>query len=136
MSQLQQNKRLSAFSVYLISGIGLTMSVAWAAPDDKRRDWIFSGINLINALEGRPADGTAGNERDRALSSARANAYIAGVADATSGKRWCGAGTVMPHELVDRAYTYLRALPSSSLERNASSLVADGLAGAFPCRAN
>lgn len=134
MNEVQQYKRLSAFSVYLISGISLTMSVAWAAPDDKRRGWIFSGINLINALEGRPADGTAGNERD--LSSARANAYIAGVADATSGKRWCGAGTVMPHELVDRAYTYLRALPASSLEGNASSLVADGLAGAFPCRAN
>ncbi|MFK3780283.1 Rap1a/Tai family immunity protein [Agrobacterium sp. NPDC089420] len=97
---------------------------------------MFSGNDLIIALEGRPAEGTADNERNRALSSASASAYISGVADVTSGVRWCGAGTVMPHELVDRAYTYLHSLRSERLQGNASALVADGLAAAFPCRPN
>ncbi|WP_410118144.1 Rap1a/Tai family immunity protein [Agrobacterium tumefaciens] len=61
---------------------------------------------------------------------------MAGVADATSGTRWCGAGTVLPHELIDRVYTYLHTLASDRLKRSASSLVVKGLAGAFPCRVN
>ncbi|MBT2245794.1 hypothetical protein JQK15_19965 [Sphingobium sp. BHU LFT2] len=118
-----------------ILSVGLPMSVAWAPPEGRRRDGIFSGLDHIRGLEGRAIDGSAGSEHDRTLSSARANAYIFGVAGATS-KRWCGAVTILPHELVDRAYTYLRALPSDRLQEGASSLVADGLAGAFPCRAN
>ncbi|UXS43016.1 hypothetical protein FY150_24765 (plasmid) [Agrobacterium tumefaciens] len=118
------------FAIFcIILGVNLTLSVAGAASEDKGRGWILSGFDLVAALEGRPLVGN-----DRALSSVQAKAYISGVADVTSGARWCGAGTILPHELVDRAYTYLRNLPSSRLEGNASSLVVDGLAEAFPCR--
>jgi hypothetical protein len=115
--------------------VHLTTGVAWAAPGDETRDWIFSGAELIEALEGRSGDEISG-EASRSRSNARAIAYIAGVADATSGTRWCGAGTVLPHELADRVYTHLRTLASGRLKGSASSLVVEGLAGAFPCRAN
>ncbi|MBK0023981.1 hypothetical protein IAE29_23330 [Ochrobactrum sp. S46] len=112
------------------------MSVARGAPAAAQtRDWIFSGFELIEALEGRLGDGLSG-EAGRIASNARAIAYITGVADATSGARWCGAGNVLPHELVDRVYTYLRNLGSHRLKGSASSLVVEGLAEAFPCRSN
>ena len=115
--------------------VQIAMAVAWAAPRNETRDWIFSGSELIEALEGRSGKEMSG-EAGRSLQKARAIAYIAGVADATSGTRWCVAGAVLPHELADRVYTQLRTLASDRLERNASSLVVEGLAEAFPCRAN
>lgn len=115
--------------------IHLTMGAAWALPEDEMRDWIFSGSELIEALEGRSGDGMPG-ETGRGRSQARAIAYIAGVADATSGTQWCGAGAVLPHELADRVYIHLRTLSSDRLKRSASSLVVEGLAEAFPCRAS
>ncbi|WP_338091171.1 Rap1a/Tai family immunity protein [Shinella kummerowiae] len=118
-----------------ILSVHLAMGVAWAVPGDKTRDWKFSGFELIEALEGRSSDEMSG-EADPSRPKARAVAYIAGVADATRGTRWCGAGTVLPHELIDRVYTYLQSLASARLKRSASSLVVEGLAGAFPCRAN
>lgn len=112
------------------------MSIARGAPAvAEKRDWIFSGFELIEALEGRSGDGMSG-EAGRIVSNARAIAYIAGVADAARGARWCGAGNVLHHELVDRVYTYLRTLASDRLKGSASSLVVEGLAEAFPCRAN
>lgn len=112
------------------------MSIARGAPAAaEKRDWIFSGFELIEALEGRSGDGMSG-EAGRIVSNARAIAYIAGVADAASGARWCGAGNVLRHELVNRVYTYLRTLASDRLKGSASSLVVEGLAEAFPCRAN
>lgn len=111
------------------------MSIARGAPAAaETRDWIFSGFELIETLEGRSGDGLSG-EAGRIVSNARAMAYIAGVADATSGVRWCAAGNVLRHELVDRIYTYLRTLASDRLKGSASSLVVEGLAEAFPCRA-
>lgn len=115
--------------------VHLAMGVAWAVPGDETRDWIFSGFELIEALEGRSGDEMSG-EAGHILSNARAIAYITGVADATSGTRWCGAGNILPHELVDRAYAYLRTLASDRLKGSASSLVVEGLAEALPCRAN
>lgn len=135
----QQSKEFQAymrfFSVFsrAILWIHLAMGVAWAAPGDETRDWIFSGFELIEALEGRSGDGMSG-ETGRVLSHARAIAYITGVADATSGTRWCRAGTILPHELVDRVYTDLRTFTSDRLKGSASSLVVEGLAKAFPCR--
>ncbi|WP_158693429.1 Rap1a/Tai family immunity protein [Neorhizobium alkalisoli] len=96
----------------------------------------MNGAELIEALEGRSGDGVPKGERDRILSGARANAYVAGAADATSGTRWCGAGAVLPHELADRVYTYLRTLAPERLKGSASSLVVEGLSEAFPCRAD
>lgn len=90
---------------------------AWSAPNDERRGWIFSGFDLIEASEGRPAEWATGIEHDRAFSNA--SAYISGAADATIGMRWCGVGTVMPHKLVDRAYNYLSSLHSDRRQENA-----------------
>lgn len=123
----------------VISGVTLwvhlTMGAAWAVAGDETRDWIFSGFELIEGLEGRSGDGMSG-EAGRILSNVRAIVYIAGVADTTSGTRWCGAGTVLPHELADRVHSHLRTLASDRLKGSASSLVAEALAEAFPCRAD
>lgn len=98
------------------------------------RHWIYSGSELIEALEGRQRGADAGSETlNRTLSSARAQAYIAGVADATSGKWWCSAGRVLPHELSDHVYAYTRSLPPQRLTESAATLVAEALAQAFPC---
>ncbi|WP_245364274.1 Rap1a/Tai family immunity protein [Sinorhizobium americanum] len=59
--------------------------------------------------------------------------YIAGIADATSGTRWCGAGTVVPHEPADRVHTHLGDLPTERLNENAATLVGEALAQSFPC---
>jgi hypothetical protein len=118
-----------------VLGVHLMVGVAWASPQDGTRDWIFSGSELIDALEGRLEEKMSG-EAGRSLQNARAIAYIAGVADATSGTRWCGAGTVLPHELADRVYSHLRTLKSDRLRRSASLLVVEGLAEAFPCLEN
>lgn len=108
-------------------------TAGWAGPGNPARHWILSGSELVEALEGRSAGDVGEGEFRRALSSARANAYIAGVADATSGTRWCGAGTVLPHELADRVYSHLRSLGSERLTGSASTLVIEALAQAFPC---
>ncbi|UXA53435.1 hypothetical protein M0D45_01115 [Xanthomonas prunicola] len=60
-------------------------------------------------------------------------AYIEGVADASSGVRWCGEGQMLPHELVDRVYSYQRGLPAERLQQSAATLVVEALAQAFPC---
>ncbi|HFL2038308.1 TPA: Rap1a/Tai family immunity protein [Stenotrophomonas maltophilia] len=66
------------------------------------------------------------------MSSARASAYIQGVADASHGQ-WCGQGRILPHELVDRVSSHLRQLPGERLQQDASPLVAEALRTAFPC---
>ncbi len=129
---IQIRQYVLAILLSVLSAISIARGVPAAA---EKRDWIVSGFELIEALEGRSGDGVSG-EAGRILSNARAIAYTTGVADATSGTRWCGADNVLPHELVDRVYTYLRTLASDRLKGNASSLVAEGLAEAFPCRAN
>jgi hypothetical protein len=106
---------------------------AAALADEGARKWIFSGSELAEALEGKLAPEASNEESRRMLSSTRGNAYIAGVADATSGTRWCGAGTVLPHELADRVHTYLGDVPPERLEENAATLVAEALAQSFPC---
>ncbi|MCC4586348.1 hypothetical protein JWH11_15600 [Xanthomonas melonis] len=109
------------------------MPAAWARPSDAGRTWILSGAELVQAMEGKLGDPAHNGPARRQLSSARARAYIEGVADATSGVRWCGAGKVLPHELVDRVYTYHRGLPATQLQQSAATLVVDALAQAFPC---
>ncbi|MEA5125598.1 Rap1a/Tai family immunity protein [Xanthomonas floridensis] len=106
-----------------------------AASAEARRDWIVSGAELMQAMEGKLGDASRGDELRRQLSSTRANAYVSGVADTTSGVRWCGAGQILPHELVDRVYTYQRSLPAERLQQSAATLVVEALAQAFPCAA-
>ncbi len=85
--------------------IGLAINVASAeSGNDQGRDWIVSGTELIKALEGKSDDAALQSEAGRISSGARGSAYIAGVADATSGTGWCGAGSVLPMSL-QIAYT-------------------------------
>jgi len=101
--------------------------------NDELRSWNVSGSELIGALEGKSGSGVWDGEAERTVSAARANAYIAGVADATSATLWCGAGSVLPHELAERVYAYLRSVPSERLNGRASGLVGEALAANFPC---
>lgn len=117
--------------------IGLAINVASAESDnDQARDWIISGTELIKALEGKSDDGALQSEAGRIKSRARGIAYIAGVSDATSGTGWCGAGSVLPHELTDRVYTHLRSVTPERLKRRASTLVIETLAAIYLCPAN
>ncbi|WP_018238725.1 Rap1a/Tai family immunity protein [Ensifer sp. BR816] len=123
-------------AVRLLSGgcaVAAMMLSTSALAGDEARNWIFSGAELKAALEGRLAPEASNEETRRMLSSARGNAYVAGIADATSGTRWCGAGTVLPHELTDRIHTYLGDLPPARLDENAATLVGEALAQSFPC---
>lgn len=126
----------SRFAGSLLAGgcaMAATMLCAPALADEQARTWIFSGSELVGSLEGKLAPEASNEEIRRMLSSARGNAYIAGIADATSGARWCGAGTVLPHELADRVHTYLGDLPPERLNENAATLVSEALAKSFPC---
>lgn len=117
--------------------IGLAINVASAeSGNDQGRDWIVSGTELIKALEGKSDDAALQSEAGRISSGARGSAYIAGVADATSGTGWCGAGSVLPHELTDRVYTHLQSVTPERLTRKASTLVIETLAAIYPCPAN
>ncbi|WP_242629477.1 Rap1a/Tai family immunity protein [Xanthomonas oryzae] len=111
------------------------MQKAWAVSDDAGvgRDWIVRGAELMRGIEGRQDGVAGGNQAQRQLASTRAMACIEGVADAGSGARWCGAGQVRPHELVDRVYRYQRGLPAERLQHSAATLVVEALAQAFPC---
>ncbi|SCY91694.1 hypothetical protein [Rhizobium sp. NFACC06-2] len=65
---------------------GLAINVASAETgNDVGRNWIISGTELIEALEGKSDDGALQSEAGRVKSRARGNAYIVGVADAVSG---------------------------------------------------
>lgn len=116
-----------------LCAIALTLLCSPAPAEEQTRDWIFSGSELAEALQGKLAPEASDENTRRMLSSARGNAYIAGIADATNGTRWCGGGTVLPHELADRVYTYLGDLPPERLNENAATLVSEALATSFPC---
>lgn len=117
--------------------IGLAINVASAESGNAEgRDWIISGTELVKVLEGKSDDGALQSETGRIISGARGSAYIAGVADATSGTGWCGAGSVLPHELTDSVYTHLRSVTPERLKGRASTLVIERLAAIYPCPAN
>lgn len=119
-------RRLLALGLCALAGSAL------AGTTQPARTWLVSGAELITLLQGKGADGFCDGEQCRNLSSARASAYIQGVADASHGQ-WCGQGRILPHELVDRVSFHLRQLPRERLQQDASSLVAEGLRSAFPC---
>ena len=97
------------------------------------RTWIFSGAELKQAIEGKLAPEVSDPEMRRLVSIAKSSAYIAGVADLTSGSDWCGAGAVAPHELTDRIYSYLGDIPAEKLDEQAATLVREALKVSFPC---
>ncbi|WP_236016076.1 Rap1a/Tai family immunity protein [Brucella endophytica] len=115
-------------ALYAVAGI---FSSSATAGD---RTWVFSGSELIDALKGDLAPETADKELKRMLSTARGTAYVAGVADALQGREWCGAGAILPHEMTDRVYTYLKDLPPEQLKENAAPLVGQALSKEFPCK--
>lgn len=98
----------------------------------------LSGERLLQLLKGDP-QAVAGlepqrAERRRQQASAAAQHYIAGVADGAEGTQWCAGGTrVLRHELADRVYTALDALPPAQLPQRASLLVIQALRASFPC---
>ncbi len=128
MSATFQLKKYS-WALFL-SFVGVASAISAEA---QTRDWIFSGAELIEALQGKSTDAVPVGELGRVLSTVRASAYIAGVADASNGTRWCGGGKVLPHELVDRVFTYHRTVEPERLKGNASILVMEALAVSFPC---
>ena len=71
---------------------------------------ILSGID-----EGTLAAGAADSPRMRELSTARATAYILGVADSAVGQRWCQPKTLIGSDLVAAVYKGLTAQPRSPL---------------------
>jgi len=87
--------------------------------NNETRDWLFEGTELMAALERKPSGKALNGEAGAAPSSARAAAYIAGVADAAGDTQWCGAGSLLPHELSGRIYTYLKTLSPEWLKGNA-----------------
>lgn len=119
-------RRLLALGLCALAGSAL------AGTTQPARTWLVSGAELITLLQGKGADGFCDGEQCRNLSSARASAYIQGVADASHGQ-WCGQGRILPHELVDRVSSHLRQLPRERLQQDASPLVVEGLRTAFPC---
>ncbi len=96
---------------------------------------IVSGAQLKLAIEGKNAPEVTDPEMQRIISAAKGSAYIAGVADLTSGKDWCGQG-VAPHELTDRVYTHLGDVSQEKLSGQAAALVLEALTAAFPCQPN
>jgi len=123
-------------AAFLSSAFNADASSAKTGPNDAARNWSVSGDELIDALKRRPNSGASVGSTDRARSPAEGAAYIAGVADATGASSWCGAGSVLPHEFVDRVYTYLRTVPPERLKASASTLVIEALADSFPCAAD
>ncbi|NIJ71364.1 MULTISPECIES: Rap1a/Tai family immunity protein [unclassified Xanthomonas] len=100
----------------------------------------LSAGDLLRLLRGdaqavaTPLVGSA--EQRRAQASAMARLYIAGVADANVGTQWCaGEQGVLAHELVDRVFTALAALPPAQLRQRAAVPVEHALHAAFPCTA-
>ncbi|PZS69908.1 hypothetical protein A7X75_01625 [Stenotrophomonas maltophilia] len=116
----------------LALGLCVLAGSALAGTTQPARTWLVSGAELITLLQGKGADGFCDGDQCRSLSSARASAYIQGVADA-SHAQWCGQGWILPHELVDRVASHLRQLPQGRLQQDAAPLVVDGLRAAFPC---
>lgn len=123
-------------AAFLSSAFHAEVSSAKTGPNDVVRTWSVSGSELISALERRPDSGALAGYADETKAAAKGAAYIAGVADATSASSWCGAGSILPHELTDRVYAYLRTVPPERLKGNASTLVIEGLADSFPCAAD
>jgi hypothetical protein len=126
-----QPKR-QGFAVILCIALACNTAIAHA---QDARQWRFNGTELLNALKGDFAPEISDPELRRQVSSARGQSYVAGVADSTDTKAWCGKGAVLPHELPDRVVTYLGDLPKERLEENAAVLVAEALAKSFPCGA-
>lgn len=59
--------------------------------------------------------------------------YVAGVADASQGEKWCDKGLVKTIEIDAELAHLLRKLPPEALQRNAGALIVELLRKRFPC---
>ncbi len=110
------------------------LAAAAACQAEASRTWHFTGAELVAALRGKMPNPFQAEAQSRQFSNAYGQAYIAGIADQTQGAAWCTRTGVLPHELSDRVYTYLSALPEARLSGNAAPLVGEALAQSFPCK--
>jgi len=90
---------------------------------------ILTGID-----DGSLAAGPIDEARKRELSTARATAYILGVADSAVGRQWCRPQSLSIPDLAATVYSYLTALPEKGLGDPAASVVIRALAAKYPCK--
>lgn len=129
--------RSSLLFALCLSACGATPVLAAAAQTANADVYQLSGARLLQLLRGDP-DAVAGlepalAEARRHQASEAATFYIAGVADGAEGVQWCAGAGVLRHELADRVYTALSALPPAQLQRRASIPVIQALRASFPC---
>lgn len=128
-------RRARCVPAALVLCLCLMAGAALAETAPAARTWFVSGAELARLLQGKGKGegGFCSSDQCRDLSSARASAYIQGVADAGRGQ-WCGQGQILPHELVDRVAAHIRQLPAERLQQDAASLVIEALQTALPCQ--
>lgn len=126
-------RRARCVPAALVLCLCLMAGSALAETAPAARTWFVSGAELARLLQGKGEGGFCSSDQCRDLSSARASAYIQGVADAGRGQ-WCGQGQILPHELVDRVASHIRQLPAERLQQDAASLVIEALQTALPCQ--
>ncbi|MCD9028823.1 hypothetical protein LDO26_11455 [Luteimonas sp. BDR2-5] len=132
--------RTAGLAFLLTAGSALAAAAAGSGP------WLYSGEDLLDALQGNAAytlrgDAAGGNaatvaaadELRREIASRTAAAYIAGVADASGSDVWCGRGRIQAHEIVARVSGHLQALPAAQRRGNAAGHVRAVLASMAPC---
>lgn len=129
--------RISLLFALCVPACSATPALAAPAQTSNADVYQLSGTRLLQLLKGDP-DAVAGlepqlAERRRRQASDAAKFYIAGVADGSEGVQWCAGAGVLQHELADRVYTALSALPPAQLQQRASLAVIQALRAAFPC---
>lgn len=87
----------------------------------------MTGVQLVRDMMAEPGEGLNSMKRERAMG------YIEGIADASTGVRWCPAGKPVPHEL---PYVVVEEVDKMKghITGDASSLVLAALAKLYPCR--
>ncbi len=124
--------------VRILAGAGLTFAcqgIASAADDVPYKPItakeLFAGINDgALAVPGESAD----RARQWELSTARATAYILGVADRAGGREWCAPKSLSGADMFAAVYHYLEGLPEQRLADPAAGIVTSALAKAYPCK--
>ncbi|MEG1052910.1 MAG: Rap1a/Tai family immunity protein [Janthinobacterium sp.] len=92
----------------------------------------LSADQLIAAYqEGPPSGDTA--DPAFLLNQRYAQGYLAGVADAAQGRRWCDTGRLKTVEIDAQVIAELKKLPARARQGDASVLVVAILARRFPC---
>lgn len=92
----------------------------------------LSADQLIAAYQEGPP---AGEAPDPAflLGQRYAKGYLAGVADAAQGRRWCDTGRLKTVEIDAQVIAELKKLPARVRQGDASALIVAILARRFPC---